>query len=1225
MNVFKKHFNSLYKVVTYGALVFGALILLLTIFLSPAMKFAWTGVSKVIVWIGSTLLVLGAGLFLYVLIKTPKQKRKRSTIINYLVFAALFYLSFSFAHLKNEQISKQPTLVILYFVFWAISLLVSLLKSGFDLHYYLTLRKEEEVEENKIVIDKKVAWKHRWKKAWESWDLGSLRYYVVFVGALAIFYLGFALFQNQFTVPLGGDYTQQTIPFYTNGYDDWWAFIKGGEFPLWDSNTFLGVDNIGSNSFYYAMNPFFFPILLFPRKFIAQGIAVLMIVKLILAALTMNKYLQYMGVSKNSARFFGIAYAFMGWNTYYLWFNHFMEVAVLFPLIFLGLEKVLKERRPWTLIFSLALMGLTNYFFLVTASIAGVIYAVFRYFQLYKHYSFKDHLSILSVGFLGAFSIGGAAAALIFMEDKFGAFLIAIVLLIIGIYWIIYFYKNTVNERWINGVNVIFLGIGSFVLGIFLSTIVFIPGVITASGSDRVTGATYLDNLKEAFELKNWQTFFDYLFRWETQNATYDYKVYYPLITFFFPVLSNRSASLLPTSSYDNTISSLFIFTPLMLLLVPALIHSFKKRKPSHFIALGFFIFTIFTPFMYNLFHGFTKEYGRWQIFAVFAMISYIAISYEARSEWKSWYIDISFIVILVGAWLTYLWASNYLVDSTRFSALGQREYYIYFQFFALIAVYAIYKFAFRDRYLTKYLTAFLAVEVIIMGAGTMLGHGLVSYQYNVGGGIKLVEAETKVMNKIAEYDDEYYRIYNSNTYKANSNVGMRENYNGISGFHSLYNFNLKEFNRWSKVNYNYKGWSLGVHEKRFNLDQFLGVKYYVLDKNDNAIKYGNNYEEIGTYNIPYGFSRVFDENGEDLLSSDTHLVYRNENFVELGSSFTTLMSSDREESSPDSSIFYSAQPYEVIRNEEMYLNYGILRQADIDEILEEYPSFGIDYYYYYPRFSVMENTSGGLMKEEYVSSQQLDDATIGKLETFEHVSKETPTTYEFKKAAIVITRQNGLPILSEPGQITLELSFKYNARVFLIDEADEVILFDSHNGKLSDSNFKRMRSYYSDVPVSKIVIMPLSTWSDAPSNYRVFFSSNDQMQQIVDSYKEGQLLNVRHTKNAFYFETAYETPRFVVTHIPYDDGWGVQIRNARGEVSTPKVYLAQGGFVGFVMPSGYHEVVMRFWTPGLSLGIALTSVSLITTLGLYGIHTYLKNRDKLAKTLREELEEARL
>ena len=233
----------------------------------------------------------------------------------------------------------------------------------------------------------------------------SVFYYFLFLFGLAFIMAIDVLLIESFTIPLGGDYVQQQIPFYTNGYDDWWHFLKTGEFPLWDSNTVLGVNNIGANSFYYFLNPFFLPILLCPRSLIPQGLAFLMLIKMALAGITFRLYLKNLGVEEKTARLFSIAYAFCGWNLYYMWFNHFMEVVVMFPLVLLGIDKVLKERKPFTLIISLFVLGLANYFFLVVACFAGVMYAGFRFFQTIKTRNVKENFSCLGIGVF-AFATG---------------------------------------------------------------------------------------------------------------------------------------------------------------------------------------------------------------------------------------------------------------------------------------------------------------------------------------------------------------------------------------------------------------------------------------------------------------------------------------------------------------------------------------------------------------------------------------------------------------------------------------------------------------------------------------------------------------------------------------------------------------------------------------------------------------------------------------------------
>ena len=145
-------------------------------------------------------------------------------------------------------------------------------------------------------------------------DKSHLFWYILLLYGVAIAFTFTTLIDNDLTLPLAGDYVLQQIPFYTNGYDDWMTFFKTGEFPFWDHNTFLGANNVGANSFYYVLNPFFLPILLWPRDYIAQGLAFLMITKLVLAGLSFRYFLKYIGRKENTARLFGLAYAFCGWK-----------------------------------------------------------------------------------------------------------------------------------------------------------------------------------------------------------------------------------------------------------------------------------------------------------------------------------------------------------------------------------------------------------------------------------------------------------------------------------------------------------------------------------------------------------------------------------------------------------------------------------------------------------------------------------------------------------------------------------------------------------------------------------------------------------------------------------------------------------------------------------------------------------------------------------------------
>jgi hypothetical protein len=164
-------------------------------------------------------------------------------------------------------------------------------------------------------------------------NINSLFYYFLFLIVVGLAFFGVSLFSNSFTTPFSGDYVQQQIAFYYNGYDDWHHFFKTGKFILYDENTFLGANNMASNSFYYLFNIFFLPILLFPRDLIPQGMAILTILKMALAGLFFALYMKQLKVKDSTSKICGLAYAFCGWISWYIWFNVFTEIAICFPLI----------------------------------------------------------------------------------------------------------------------------------------------------------------------------------------------------------------------------------------------------------------------------------------------------------------------------------------------------------------------------------------------------------------------------------------------------------------------------------------------------------------------------------------------------------------------------------------------------------------------------------------------------------------------------------------------------------------------------------------------------------------------------------------------------------------------------------------------------------------------------------------------------------------------------
>ena len=992
-------------------------------------------------------------------------------------------------------------------------------------------------------------WLIRTKRIRQAWDdPQSLLRYILYLSFMGVMFYAFALVTNLFTIPLSGDYVLQQIPFYLNGYDDWWHFFTTGEFVLWDDSTYLGANHIGSNSFYYYLNPFFMPILIFPRFLVPQGLAILMIGKMVGASLTFRLLLKHFRVEENHARIFAMAYGFSGWMAYYLWFNHFMEVAVVFPLVLLGIEKLLKDKNFRFLALSLFLMGITNYFFLVSTSFTAVFYAIFRYLQTAYQRPLKSNISVALYGLL------------------------------------------------------------AFATGIMMSAFVFLPSVMVAVTSNRVGEAWYLDQLTTAFDEENWQQVWNLLTVWQNQSGVEEpYNQFYPLVSFLFPTVSNRSSTLFKTGSYDNTISSLFIYTPLTMLLIPSLIHNLRKKKWSHLLGFSIILLMLFTPFTYQLVHGFTIDYGRWQIFVVAIAITYIAIQFEKRKEFKRWYYDVSFALI-IGLSLYAVFVALEYENQFFFSDMEERQYVAVFALLYMIAVFWVLRKDFRKKSLPETIQNAIFFEAIVMGTLIMNMHGLISYPNSLDNGLDLVEDQRDVVKNINEQDDDFFRIYNLNAGES-TNLGMRLGYNGLTAFHSLYNFYMSDFNNYSHMNYNYRGWSMGYHEKRYNLDLFLGIKYYIMQNvYDSYTKAGevNPVTGIDEYlyqNVPFGFIK------DPYLSTNKNSVYVNQHFIEGGLTHNTLYANDQVEGQ-FSNRFFTNGTTEVLNNEEIYLSGTILANDDVDAIREEAPHLEVGDL---PSRSIDRiNAQVTMITCEDVSGNKLtfNPAHVKTIDTCEQTPVNPNATinrFDGEYMPIHVTPSVGTTFGdSELYFFSLQLRLSHYATVYLFDESGEIIVRDAHS--FVNTSFKFMRGYYPDRPVSRIVIVPKFNEGSMfhPMLYREPYAA---FLSRLDNLNEYPLTNFQHTRNTRSFSTNFQTSRFIVLNTAFDPGWRVERIAQGGEKDSTPVYLSQGGFVGFLSGVGPTDYIVRYWTPYLSEGLLISLAGFAIFGGVIGASVVIEKR----------------
>jgi len=201
------------------------------------------------------------------------------------------------------------------------------------------------------------------------------RYVLTFVlallaaGALFIPYM----IQGQGYFLFYGDFNVQQIPFYQHAHQ----MVREGCF-AWDFGTDLGANFMGSYSFYLLGSPFFWLTLLFPNWLVPYLMGPLLILKFACAALTSYAFITRFVRNKNFAMLGGILYAFSGYSVYNIFFNHFHEAIIYFPLLLLTLEWFMCRERFAPFIFVVALCSISNYYFFFGMVLFTVIYFVIR-------------------------------------------------------------------------------------------------------------------------------------------------------------------------------------------------------------------------------------------------------------------------------------------------------------------------------------------------------------------------------------------------------------------------------------------------------------------------------------------------------------------------------------------------------------------------------------------------------------------------------------------------------------------------------------------------------------------------------------------------------------------------------------------------------------------------------------------------------------------------------
>ncbi len=202
------------------------------------------------------------------------------------------------------------------------------------------------------------------------------------------------------------DMYHQYFPFLTEFYDK----LKSGESLFYSWNTGIG-SNFLALYVYYLASPFNWLVIFCPENLLIEFMTYLILIKIGLSGLTFSYYLSKHFKSNHfSILFFGIFYAMSGYYAAYNWNVMWLDCIVLAPIIILGLEYLVYERKYRLYCITLALSILSNYYI----SIMICIYLVLYFFVLLV--TCKEKIRAVIQFFIFSLLAGGMASILLIPE-----------------------------------------------------------------------------------------------------------------------------------------------------------------------------------------------------------------------------------------------------------------------------------------------------------------------------------------------------------------------------------------------------------------------------------------------------------------------------------------------------------------------------------------------------------------------------------------------------------------------------------------------------------------------------------------------------------------------------------------------------------------------------------------------------------------------------------------
>ena len=192
--------------------------------------------------------------------------------------------------------------------------------------------------------------------------------------------------------------------------------LHGDASLLYSFSRAMGGEFLGIFAYYLA-SPLSFLVALFPADNILDALLVIFTLKCGLCSLSLAYYLEAHGIGTKPARIiFGALYALSGYGMIYQHNTMWIDCMALLPLVALGIEKLISEKKYKMFTLSLGLAIFSNFYIGYMMCIFCFIYFFYAYFCMDTNpLGEKKHFlrSLIRMGLFSAIAVGLAACIIL--------------------------------------------------------------------------------------------------------------------------------------------------------------------------------------------------------------------------------------------------------------------------------------------------------------------------------------------------------------------------------------------------------------------------------------------------------------------------------------------------------------------------------------------------------------------------------------------------------------------------------------------------------------------------------------------------------------------------------------------------------------------------------------------------------------------------------------------